>query len=74
MISGTESAGDESLVVYPLGSVLGPVLFNILTDDLDDGTEKFADTKLGGVTNTTDGCATIQKGLNRLENWAERNL
>jgi len=27
-----------------------------------------------GVANTTDGCAAIQRDLNRLENWSERNL
>lgn len=35
---------------------------------------KFADAKLGGVTNTTGGYSTIQEDLNRLDNWAERNL
>ncbi|GAB0204220.1 mitochondrial enolase superfamily member 1 [Grus japonensis] len=51
---------------------------SIFINDLDVGTEcnlsTFADnTKLGGVANTPQGCAAIQRDLDRLENWTERN-
>lgn len=44
-----------------------------LFNDLDDGTDytfnKFAKyRKLGGITNTLDGCPAIQKDLDRLGN------
>lgn len=62
----------------PQGSLLAPTVFSISINDLNDRTvctlSKFAgDSKLGGMLHTTDGCATIQRNLTRMEKGTEKD-
>jgi len=58
--------------------ILGSVLFNIGFNNPDDGTKstfgKVTDDTTEGVARTPDGCAAIQRDLNKQENWSVRNF
>jgi len=78
VVNGPKSSCRPGISGVPQMSILGPVpciFVNELDPDAESTLGKSADnTKLGGVADTPDGCASIQRDLNRLEKWADGNL
>lgn len=67
-VNGTASSWREVTRSVPHGSIPGPVLFNIIVNDLDAGVEctirePADDPKLGGAVDSLMGQEAFQKDL-----------
>ena len=76
VVDGVFSSETDVISGVPQGTVLGPILFLVMINDLPDSVRSkvrlFADDcVLYNIIKTIEDCITIQKDLKSLEKWAE---
>ncbi|GAB0208701.1 mitochondrial enolase superfamily member 1 [Grus japonensis] len=71
---GSDRAAWWTLGIQPSSTLHNSSLTCTLGQSAPSASLLINNAKLGGVADTPDGCAAIQRDLNRLEKWTVKNL